>query len=217
MRTLRTMATAVPVALLAAGAACGGASGVGGDFNPPARFEARDEGAVPGGPGAGQRYGIGRAATPAQVAAWDQDVGGLGAELPAGRGTAAEGEALYAAQCASCHGAKGEGMDPAYPALVSRSPNGTFAFATDPKAVKAIGNYWSHAPSLFDYIKRAMPLTAPGSLTDDQVYAVTAYLLAVNTVIPRTATLDAAALRAVKMPAADRFVPDDRKGGPEVK
>ena len=216
MRALRTMAAVAPVALLAAGAACSGGSGAG-DFNPPARFEARDDGAVPGGPGAGQRYGIGRAATPAQVAAWDHDVGGLGAELPAGRGTVAEGEALYAAQCAQCHGAKGEGMDPAYPALVSRSPNGEFNFAKDPKAVKAIGNYWSHAPSLFDYIKRAMPLTAPGSLSDDQVYAVTAYLLAVNTVIPRTATLDAAALRAVTMPAADRFVPDDRRGGPEVK
>jgi S-disulfanyl-L-cysteine oxidoreductase SoxD len=216
MRALRTMTAVAPVALLAAGAACSGGSGAGG-FNPPARFEAHDAGAVPGGPGAGARYGIGRPATPAQVAAWDLDVGGLGAELPAGRGTVAEGEALYAAQCAQCHGAKGEGMDPAYPALVSRSPNGEFTFATDPKAVKAIGNYWSHAPSLFDYIKRAMPLTAPGSLSDDQVYALTAYLLAVNTVIPRTATLDAAALRAVKMPAADRFVPDDRKGGPEVK
>jgi cytochrome c len=212
------MAVAVPVALLAVGAACGGGSGGGGGFNPPARFDARDEGAVPGGPGAGQRYGIGRAATPAQVAAWDQDVGGLGVELPTGRGTVAEGEALYAAQCAQCHGAKGEGMEPAYPALIGRPANAEgFKWASDPKLVRTIGNYWSHAPSLFDYIKRAMPLTAPGSLTDAQVYALSAYLLAANEVIPRTATLDAAALRAVTMPYADRFVPDDRKGGPEVK
>jgi cytochrome c len=203
--------------LVALSAACGG-SAPGGDFAPPARFEARDEGAVPGGPGAGKTYGLGQAATPAQVAAWDQDVGGLGAELPAGRGTVAEGEALFAAQCASCHGARGEGMEPAYPALIGRPANAEgFRWSSDPKLVRTIGNYWSHAPSLFDYVKRAMPLTAPGSLTDDQVYALTAYLLAANEVLPRTATLDAAALRAVKMPYADRFVPDDRKGGPEVK
>ncbi len=206
MRTRLSMVTAALVLV----AACAGDSG-------PASFKAQDAGAVPGGPGAGQGYALGRSASAADIAAWDHDVAGTGEGLPAGRGTVAEGEALYAAQCASCHGATGEGMPPAYPALVSRSPNGEFTFATDPKAVKAIGNYWSHAPSLFDYIKRAMPLTAPGSLSDDQVYALTAYLLAVNTVIPRTATLDAAALRAVKMPAADRFVPDDRKGGPEVK
>jgi mono/diheme cytochrome c family protein len=206
MRTRLSMVTAALVLV----AACAGDSG-------PASFKAQDAGAVPGGPGAGQGYALGRAASAADIAAWDHDVAGTGEGLPTGRGTVAEGEALYAAQCASCHGVTGEGMPPAYPALVSRSPNGEFTFATDPKAVKAIGNYWSHAPSLFDYIKRAMPLTAPGSLSDDQVYALTAYLLAVNTVIPRTATLDAAALRAVKMPAADRFVPDDRKGGPEVK
>lgn len=206
MRTRPSMMTAA----LALVAACAGDSG-------PASFKAQDAGAVPGGPGAGQGYALGRAATAAEIAAWDHDVAGNGEGLPAGRGTVAEGEALYAAQCASCHGAAGEGMPPAYPALVSRSPNGEFNFANDPKAVKAIGNYWSHAPSLFDYIKRAMPITAPGSLSDDQVYAVTAYLLAINQVVPRTATLDASALRAVKMPAADRFVPDDRKGGPEVK
>jgi cytochrome c len=205
---MRTRAIMAAMGLVLA-ASCGGGSA-------PASFRARDDGAVPGGPGAGQGYALGRPATAAEVAAWDHDVAGTGEGLPAGRGTVADGEALYAAQCASCHGAGGEGMAP-YPALVNRAPNGEFNFANDPKAVKAIGNYWSHAPSLFDYIKRAMPLTAPGSLTDDQVYAVTAYLLAVNTVIPRTATLDAAALRAVKMPAADRFVPDDRKGGPEVK
>lgn len=207
---MRTRATAVAMAVaLGWSAACGGDGA-------PAPFKGRDDGAVPGGPGAGQGYALGRAATAAEVAAWDHDVSGTGEGLPAGRGTVAEGEALYAAQCASCHGANAEGMAP-YPALVSRSPNGEFNFANDPKAVKAIGNYWSHAPTLFDYIKRAMPITAPGSLSDDQVYAVTAYLLAINAVIPRTASLDATALRAVKMPAADRFVPDDRKGGPEVK
>jgi cytochrome c len=108
-------------------------------------------------------------------------------------------------------------MEPAYPALIGRPANAEgFRWSSDPKLVRTIGNYWSHAPSLFDYVKRAMPLTAPGSLTDDQVYALTAYLLAANEVLPRTATLDAAALRAVKMPYADRFVPDDRKGGPDV-
>jgi cytochrome c len=83
--------------------------------------------------------------------------------------------------------------------------------------VKTVGNYWSHATTLVDYIRRAMPLTAPGSLTNDEVYALSAYLLAANEVIAKDAVLDAAAVMAVRMPARDRFVPDDRRGGPEVK
>jgi cytochrome c len=108
-----------------------------------------------------------------------------------------------------CHGAKGEGIAP-FPALIGRQENAEgFRFASDPKLVRTIGNYWSHATTLFDYIKRAMPLTAPGSLTDDQVYA-----LAANKVIAADAALDAESLRAVEMPYADRFVPDDRRAGP---
>lgn len=165
----------------------------------------------------GPTYGLGRRADGAVIARLDRDVLPDGTGLPEGQGSVAEGAALYVAQCANCHGQQGEGMGKVYPALVAAGPADVAAFAKDPKVVRAIGNYWSHATSLFDYIRRAMPLTAPGSLTDDQVYALTAYLLAENGVIPKDATLDKAALVAVKMPAAERFVPDDRRGGPEVK
>jgi S-disulfanyl-L-cysteine oxidoreductase SoxD len=162
----------------------------------------------------GRRYGIGRPASDSLVRAMDTDIGADGAELPPGKGTVAEGGVLYKAQCAMCHGQNGEGMAPAFPQLTGRPAAAEdFAFAKDPKLPHTIGNYWSHATTLFDYIKRAMPHTAPGSLTDDQVYALSAYLLAVNDVIADDATLDAAALRAVKMPYADRFVPDDRRPG----
>lgn len=178
----------------------------------PVRFADYDAGAVPGGPGAGKRFGIGEAARKADIAKMDTDIGADGAELPAGKGSVAEGGALYKAQCAMCHGVSGEGMEPAFPRLSGRPAEAEgFKFSSDPKLPHSIGNYWSHATTLFDYIKRAMPHTAPGSLTDSQVYALTAYLLAVDDVIPDDATLDAAALRAVKMPYADRFVPDDRR------
>jgi len=108
-------------------------------------------------------------------------------------------------------------MAPVYPALIGREPREGFPFGTDPKLVRTVGNYWSHATTLVDYVRRAMPLTAPGSLTNDQVYAVSAYLLAANEIIARDAVLDSAAVMAIQMPAKDRFVPDDRRGGPEVK
>lgn len=159
-----------------------------------------------------EHYGLGIAATDSAIAAMNHDVGSDGAELPAGQGTVAQGAVLYALQCAQCHGKNGEGMSPALPALVGRDPKGEqFRFANDPKLVHTIGNYWPYATTLFDYIKRAMPLNAPGSLTDNDVYALTAHLLAANAIIPDTTTLDAASLRKVKMPYRDRFVPDDRK------
>lgn len=164
------------------------------------------------------RYGLGRAATPQEVAALDQDVGPDGAGLPPGNGSTVEGAALYAAQCANCHGNKGQGMAPAFPALVGRDPAGEkFEFANDYKIVRTVGNYWSSAPSLFDYIRRAMPHLTPGSLSNDQVYALVAHLLAENRIIPGGATLDSAALMQVKMPAAGHFVTDDRRGGATVR
>jgi mono/diheme cytochrome c family protein len=163
-------------------------------------------------------YGFGRAPTAAELAAVDIDAAPDGHGLPAGRGTVVEGKALYQAQCQMCHGATGEGMAPAFPALIGRKPEGEgFPFAKDPKIEKTIGNYWPHATTLFDYIRRAMPHTAPGSLTNDQVYALTAYLLAANTIIGMDAALDSAALMRVRMPYADRFVVDDRRGGKELK
>lgn len=156
-------------------------------------------------------FGIGSTPTRAQIAAWDTDIGPEGLELPEGKGSARAGAEIFRAQCASCHGAKGEGMAPVFPALVGRDPRGeNFDFASDPSIPRTIGNYWSHATTLYDYIRRAMPLYSPGSLSANDTYAVTAYLLAANRVIPDTAVLDAAALRAVQMPARDRFVADDR-------
>jgi len=163
------------------------------------------------------RYDIGRAALPAEVAALDVDVGPDGAELPAGRGSVSQGAMVYGSKCASCHGVSGEGMAPAYPRLVGREPREGFPFGRDPKLDKTIGNYWPYATTLFDYVRRAMPFLAPGSLTNDEVYAVTAYLLARNEVIPTDATLDAVSLKAVRMPARDRFVRDDRTGSSEVR
>jgi len=166
---------------------------------------------------AGTRYEVGRPATPAVVAAVDLDVSPSGAGLPPGRGTVADGARLYQAQCANCHGAAGEGMGGVYPALVGREPREGFGFAGNPKLVHTIGNYWAHATALVDYIRRAMPLTAPGSLTNDEVYALSAYLLALNELLPMDAALDSAGVMAIRMPAADRFVRDDRRGGAEVK
>jgi cytochrome c len=189
-------------------AACGGDAGSG----VPAATAAPTDAAYPAlrEYGAGH-FAVGTAPTRAQLAAWDRDIGPEGAELPTGRGTAADGARIFAQQCAACHGAEGQGLEPLYPLLVSRDPRGEgFDFASDPTIPRSIGNYWPHATTLFDYIRRAMPLYTPGSLSTDETYAVVAYLLAANGVIPDTATLDAAALRAVQMPARDRFVPDDR-------
>ena len=164
-------------------------------------------------------YGIGTAATPAEVAALDTDASPSGAGLPAGSGNATAGAALYQAQCSSCHGAKGEGVpgNPPGPPLVGREPREGFGFGNDPKLVRTVGNYWPEATTLFDYIKRTMPLTAPGSLSDNDVYSLTAHLLAANEILPADATLDSASLMAVKMPAKDKFVRDNRRGGAEVK
>ena len=162
------------------------------------------------------RLAVGRPATPAEIAAWDMDVSPDGTGLPQGRGTPSQGAAVYVVKCASCHGTAGEGT-PAGPKLVGREPADSFRFGHDPKLVKTIGNYWPYATTLFDYVRRSMPITAPGTLTNSEVYAVVAYLLAENGVIDRTATMDSVSLAAVKMPARDRFVVDDRRGGPGFK
>jgi S-disulfanyl-L-cysteine oxidoreductase SoxD len=164
-------------------------------------------------------YGLGTPATPAEVAALNHDVLPSGEGLPAGRGDATRGETLYQAQCASCHGAKGEGVpgNPPGPPLVGREPREGFSFGTNPKLVRTVGNYWPEATTLFDYIRRTMPLHAPGSLTDDEVYSLTAHLLVANEILPAGASLDSAALMAIRMPAKDKFVRDNRRGGAEVK
>jgi cytochrome c len=168
--------------------------------------------------GGAVQYNVGRAASPQEVAALDVDVGPDGAGLPPGSGSAAQGAAVFALKCAACHGPGGAGMPPLYPALVGRNPRAAeFGFATDPTLTRTIGDYWPYGTTVFDYVRRAMPFGAPGSLTNDEVYALTAYLLAANRVIPMNATLDSATLTAVKMPSVGRFVRDNRRGGAGVR
>jgi len=162
------------------------------------------------------RYGVGRLAAPADIAAWNIDVNPSGEGLPAGRGTAEEGARVYAANCAACHGATGEGL-PVAPALVGREPREGFPFGKSLKYVRTVGNYWPYATTLYDYINRAMPASAPGSLTPNEIYAIVAWILAQNEIISPTAVIDAASLPRIHMPARDRFVPDDRHGGAEFR
>jgi len=142
--------------------------------------------------------GLGLAATPEQVAGWALSILPDGTGLPPGSGTAAAGAAVYTQKCMACHGAEGAG-----------GPNdqlvgGHGTIASD-QPVKTIGSYWPYATTVFDYIRRAMPFTAPQSLTDDEVYALTAYLLALNGVIDEDEVMNAATLPAVEMPNAGNF------------
>jgi mono/diheme cytochrome c family protein len=153
-------------------------------------------------------FGIGRPATQTEIGALDIDVGPDGAGLPPGRGTAADGAPIYAARCASCHGKTGkEGPNDV---LVGRLPGDAFPFAQDARVPKTVGNYWPYATTLFDYIRRAMPPDKPGSLHDDEVYGLVAYLLSLNELIPADAVVDATSLPKVAMPARVHFVPDSR-------
>ena len=170
------------------------------------------------GPAAGgdqpERFGIGRAPTAAEIERWDTDIMPDGTGLPAGQGTAAEGEELYVTQCASCHGADGQrGRD----WLIGRQPEDAFPFGAETGHRRTVGSYWPHATTLFDYIRRAMPPQTAGSLSDDEVYALTAYLLHRNDIIDAGMVMNATSLATVRMPARDRYVPDDRSGGPEVR
>jgi cytochrome c len=165
------------------------------------------------------RFGLGHPASAAQVAQIDIDVLPNGAGLPAGSGTPEQGATIYAGACASCHGVNGEGKPPAYPQLVG-GPKGAVNFGSDYKIPRTIGNYWPYATTLYDYIRRAMPLTAPGSLTADQTYAVAAYLLNREGIVSAGTTLDAKSLAAIQMPAKSLFVVDDRRpsgGGKDVR
>ena len=160
-------------------------------------------------------FGFGEAAGPERIAAWDIDIGPEGEGLPAGRGSVERGETLYRLQCVQCHGLRGEGAD--YEALAGRVPGDAFPFAEQWRYPITVGSYWPYATTLFDYIRRAMPQAAPGTLPPNDVYALTAYVLHLNDLLEPDATLDADSLPRIVMPARDRFVRDDRRGGPEVR
>lgn len=137
--------------------------------------------------------GLGKPATAQEIAGWDIDVRPDGKGLPKGSGSVAQGKAIYEVQCAACHGAKGE-KGPA-PQLVG----GMGSLATK-APVMTVGSFWPYAPTLYDYIKRAMPFDRPQSLSADEVYAVTAYTLHLNGILKEDAVLDAASLPRVQMP-----------------
>jgi cytochrome c len=152
-------------------------------------------------------YDIGRPATAAEIAGWNIDIGRDGSNLPKGSGSVSHGREVFAQQCASCHGDKGEG------GIGDRLVGGQGTIGTA-KPIRTVGSYWPYAPTLFDYIRRAMPQNAPQSLSDDDVYAVSAYVLNLNGLVGADATLDAKSLAEIKMPNRDKFVGDAR---PDVK
>ena len=148
---------------------------------------------------------IGTRVNETDLAAWNIDVAPDGRGLPAGSGDVAMGGKVFAAKCAACHGAQGEGL--IGDQLIGG--RGTLASA-NPK--RTVGSYWPYATTLFDYIRRAMPYNAPQSLSADEVYAVSAWILNQNGIVPDDARLDAHSLAAVRMPNRDGFVSDPRPG-----
>jgi cytochrome c len=148
-------------------------------------------------------YGVGRPPTPDEIKAWDIAVGPSGRELPAGNGTAEHGKTVYADKCARCHGATGkEG-----PQSVLVGGTGTLKTA---KPLKTVGSYWPYATTLWDYVNRAMPFDRPGTLSADEVYASTAYVLFLNGLVGERDQIDANALRKLVMPNRNGFVSDPR-------
>lgn len=172
-------------------------SSAGGDWTAPLAADA---------PG---RFGFGSDASEERVALWDIDVKPDGEGLPPGSGSVAAGREIYELACMQCHGATG-----------TEGPNDRFVAAGDwdpwPPG-RVFGAYWPYATTFFDYTRRAMPQATPGSLSDDDVYAITAYVLHLNGMLPEDAVLDSASLVAIEMPGRDRFVPDNRTGGPEIR
>lgn len=149
------------------------------------------------------RYG--KPISEADIAAWNIDIRTSdGKGLPKGKGSVAEGKTLYATQCVACHGEGAKG-GPMYGSMVG----GIGSFKTNARVLTP-GSMYPYAPILFDYIRRTMPMTAPQTLTDDQVYALAAYILNLNGLVPESAVMDAESLTKVVMPNRTGFIVDDR-------
>jgi cytochrome c len=188
MSTTTEFASGVAAAVALAALVCGAASA--------------QTGPVPTQP----TYGFGQPATPSDLARFYSSLPD-GRDLPKGSGSVAQGKAIYEGQCSACHGDNLQG------GLGDRLIGGRGTLInTDPSKapVKTVESYWPYATTLFDYINRAMPLTAPESLSDDEVYALCAYILSRANVVGANATLDAKSLAAVRMPNRDGFIPDPR-------
>jgi cytochrome c len=153
---------------------------------------------------------LGRTPSAAELAAIDISIPPDGSGLPAGSGTVEQGAAVYAAKCQACHGANGVGGPN------DRLAGGIGSLATG-KPVKTVASFWPYATTVFDYTRRAMPITAPQSLTNDEVYAVTAYLLSIDGIVAKDATLDATSLPKVRMPNREGFVSWEPKERPKPR
>jgi cytochrome c len=155
-------------------------------------------------PALAQAPKFGQPIAPADVALWDISIDPDGAGLPSGRGTAMEGESIYAAKCQACHGEKGAGGP--NDALIG----GIGSLAAGKVPVKTVGSYWPYATTLFDYIRRAMPFQEPKSLSADELYAVSAYVLNLNGIVDPNDIIDAQSLPKIRMPNRNGFIPFPR-------
>jgi cytochrome c len=153
---------------------------------------------------AGKSPALGVAVGADLVAPFDISIPPSGTGLPPGSGSVKQGEAVYTTKCQACHGEKGAGK-PADPLVGGQ---GTLATRTP---MRTVGSYWPYATTLFDYVRRAMPITNPLSLSNDEVYAVTAYVLNVNGIVAADAVMNAQSLPQVKMPNRDGFIDYSRK------
>ncbi len=146
-----------------------------------------------------QGPGLGVAISEEDLAPWDISIEPDGSGLPAGSGTVVQGETIYKVQCIACHGEEGAGQP--HDRLV-----GGHGTLDQLQQVRTIGSFWPHASTVYDYIRRAMPFNTPQTLSDDEVYALTAYLLFLNGIIEEDAVLDAQALVEIEMPNKDGFI-----------
>ena len=154
------------------------------------------------------QFSFGAEASEMRIAMWDIDVRPDGEGLPAGSGTVLVGEQVYMVHCVACHGPTGvEGPNDR---LVGTEP------WEDSPGDRTIGGYWPYATTLYEFISKAMPQLTPGILSPDEIYSVIAYLLYLNEIVPEDAVIDAESLPDIQMPARDRFVIDDRVGGPDL-
>ena len=147
-----------------------------------------------------QSPNLGKPISPEDLVSWDISIGPDGSGLPPGSGTVQQGEAVFAAKCQACHGAKGAGQPN------DRLVGGQGSLPGDKAPVKTIGSYWPYATTLFDYIRRAMPLNESKALTNDEVYGVVAYLLNLNGIIAEGETMNAQSLPKVAMPNREGFI-----------